>query len=69
MTAVEYEVLRSAVKDSMHSAHSAGRAAGFGEAKDWLISLSACSCAVEQDQTNALDHQTGEVAFSELLSP
>lgn len=39
MTAVESDLAKRMVKDVMHTSHSAGVAAGFGEAVKWVRSL------------------------------
>lgn len=39
MRAVEADLARRMVQDVMHTSHSAGRAAGFGDAVKWVNSL------------------------------
>lgn len=67
LKAVEADVSARAVQDPMHTAHSAGRAAGFADCRTWLESLTR-ACRDSQAQQDA-EQVEGEPEFSERLSP
>jgi hypothetical protein len=71
--AIQFATAVSACRDVFHTQHSAGNAKGFGDALDWLASLSRCSRAPEPsrpdvNRTND-SHPIGEPDLRELLSP
>lgn len=74
MTAMASANAKAASHDAMHSAHSAGRAAGFYDAITWLESLAVIEfepisgADAEQSATSAQSQQ-GEDSLRELLSP
>jgi hypothetical protein len=75
MAAVAAHNARAASQDAMHASHSAGRAAGFYDALEWLASQSRIEfetrisgAAADQAATSAQPSE-GEAALRELLSP
>lgn len=66
MLAVSNDLAQRSCQDSMHTAHSAGRAAGFRDAVDWLHSLSRVS---RDTDTTASEATPGEDALADRLSP
>lgn len=67
MNAVAAHNAATACLDPMHTQHSAGRAAGFGDARNWLLSLSRVSRDLETTDMQA--DPEGEAALHERFSP
>ena len=73
--AVEFRNYQTGCNDSMFSAHSAGRAKGFSDARDWLESLSRTACVTadspsgELPETHDMPGPDGEAQLHERYSP
>lgn len=71
MRAVEADSAARAVQDVMHTSHSAGRAAGFADARKWLESISRVELSATQTNSETTAGQPateGELALPEPYS-
>lgn len=62
MLAVEVDLSRRMVQDCMHTAHSAGIAAGFGQACRWISSLRYAQTEEEFSGQSSPEHDDNAVA-------
>jgi hypothetical protein len=70
---VHFALADTASQDVFHTSHSAGAAKGFGEALQWLRSLSRTSRVIEESGPDTIGPTDtppfGEPALRELMSP
>lgn len=67
--AVEFVNSKNACADSLHTSHSAGRAAGFSDGLKWLLSLSVATAAQPQIDSRAFgETQPVEPELDDVLA-